>query len=272
MRRILWLPLVLAACAGPDSDPLDVATRFHALRSDGDDRGIHALLTEADRAAVPLEAFPAAIPAGLALNLFGWEQSRLDSASVLNVTGDTATVVLHSAGARDTVRLVATHAPLSLWGFQMDRVRWRVSLGLAERAQLDSLAAGLQADDTAPDSAMVEQATAYLRAAEAHPELARPADLDAARSALRRAAVARALEIELRTGETITGAGLLEGRVENSTDRPVSTLRLVVWDDAGNEERVDLWDVPPGASMPIRQLSSLRTGPVTYRLERIQVY
>lgn len=273
MRRMLWLLIVLAGCSGPDADPVDVAARFHALRVDGDDPGMHALLTATDRAALPLEAFPAAVPPGLALKLFGWGSARLDSASLLSAGRDTTAVVLHVEGAaKDTLRLVATRRPRNFLGLERDRVRWRVSIGLAERALLDSLATGMRADDHAPDSATVAQANAYLRAAERHPLMARPADVEAARSILRRALVADALRVDLRVDRTISGARFVGGQVENPTKRRVATLRLIVRDAAGSEERVDLWDVPPGGATPVWHLTRLQDGPITYRFEQIQVY
>lgn len=275
MRRMHWLvlALVLGGCSGPDADPLDVATRFHALRIGGDDPGMHALLTDADRAAIPLADFPAAVPPGLALKLFGWGGAALDSASLLGGAGDTATVVLHVAGAaRDTLRLLATRQPRSLLGFDMERVRWRVSVGLAERALLESLATAMREDAASPDSAAVGRAQAYLDAAERHPDAARPADLDAARAILRRAAVAEALRVELHLDQTVSGARFVAGQVQNPTGRRVATLRLIVRDAAGTEERVDLWDVPSGGTTPIWQLTRLGNGPLTHRFARIQVY
>lgn len=273
MRRMLWLLIVLAGCSGPDADPLDVAARFHALRVDGDDPGMHALLTETDRAALPLEAFPAAVPPGLALKLFGWGSARLDSASLLGPAGDTTAVVLHVEGAaKDTLRLVATRNPRRFLGLELDRVRWRVSIGLAERALLDSLATGMRATEEAPDSVTIQRANQYLEAAERYPLMARPADVEAARSILRRALVAEALRVELRIDETISGARFVGGDIENPTARRVATLRLIVRDAAGTEERVDLWDLPAGGAKPVWHLTRLQDGPLTYRFERIQVY
>lgn len=273
MRRMFWLLIVLAGCSGSDADPLDVAARFHALRIDGDDPGMHALLTGTDRAALPLEEFPAAVPPGLALKLFGWGHARLDSASVLSEGRDTAAVLLHIEGpAQDTLRLVATREPRSFLGLQRDRVRWRVSIGLAERALLDSLATGMRENAEAPDSAMIQRAHAYLEAADRHPLLARPADIEAARSTLRRAIIAEALRVELRIDETISGARFVGGQIENPTARRVATLQLIVRDAAGGEEHVDFWDIPAGGATPIWQLTRLQDGPLTYRFGRIQVY
>ncbi len=273
MRRMSWLLPVLAGCAGADGSPVRVAERFHARLAAGDDGGVHALLTEEDRVAIPLEAFPDALPPGLTLALFAWGEGRLESASLLSEKGDTALVVLHAAdGAPDTLRLRATHDPIGLWRFKLDRVRWRVALGLAERALLDSLAAAMRANAEASATAGVEQAEAYLRVAERNPALADPAELSAARSMVRRAAIAEALAIELRVVESFTGATVIEGRIENPTGTRIRTLRLIVRDGAGAEERVDLWEIAPGATTPVRQMTRLRTGPVTYRLERIQAF
>lgn len=272
MRRTFWL-LGLVGCAGPDSDPVEVAERFHALRVAGDEYGIHALLAEADRAAVPVDVFPAGLPAGAARALAGRAEALVGSASLLSTRGDTAAVLLLLAGGgEDTVRLVATQDPLRLLGFERSRVRWRVSVGLAERMMVDSLAALVRANASATDPAAVEQAEAYLRAAERHPAMARPADVAAAGSLLRTAAVAEALGLELRTTESIRGVPFLEGQIRNPTTTRIATLRMIVRDAAGAEERLELWDVAPGSSTAVRQLTRLRGPPLTHRVERIQVY
>ena len=273
MKRAFWLLLVLGGCAGPDSDPVDVAERFHALRVAGDDPGLYALLTDADRAAFPLAAFPADLPAGAMLELLGWGKAAVESASLLSTRGDTAAVVLQVAGGgRDTLRMVATHDPFRLWLFERDRRRWRVSMGLAERALIDSLATLVRADARATDRGAVARAEAYLEAAGRYPAMARPADIEAAASLLRRASVAGALLIELRMAEALGGVPLVEGRVRNPTERRVSTLSLMVRDAAGREEKVELWNVAPASTTPVRQLTGLRTGPLTYRIDRIQVF
>lgn len=275
MRRAFWLLVLtgLTGCAGPASDPVEVAERFHALRTEGDDRGIHALLTEADRTAVPLDAFPADLPPRVALELFGWGDAPVDSASLLTTAGDTAAVVLHvGGGARDTVRLVATHDPRDLLLLELDRVRWRVSMRLAERTLVDSLAADMRAASDATVGTALERAEEYLRAAERYPALAHPADVDAAGSLLRAAAVAEALRIELRMSESIDGVPFLQGQIENPTERSVTTLRLIVRDAAGEEEEVELWDVSPGGSTAVWQLTRLREGPLTHRVDHIKVF
>lgn len=273
MRRMFWLVLVLAGCAGADSNPVRVAERFHTLRVSGDDRGIHALLTDADRAAIPVEAFPDALPARLALELLSWTNTRLDSASLLGIESDTAAVVLHvSNGAPDTLRLLARHAPLRLWRFERDRVRWRVSMALAERAVLDSLATAVRTDIGGRRPATVEHARAYLRIAERNPAVARPADLEAARSLVRRATVAEALRVDVRVAESFTGALYVAGEVENPTRSRVATLRLIVRDAAGAEQQVELWDIAPGETAPIWQMTKLRKGELTHRLEPVQVF
>ena len=272
MRRTFLLLLALAGCAGPDSDPVDVAQRFHASRLAGDDPGIYALLTEADRAAFPLEAFPAGLPAGAVVELLGWGDAAVDSASLLGTEGDTAHVLLEIAGGgRDTLRLVAFHDPLRVWRFERDRLRWRVSMGLAERAMVDSLGALVRADGGAMDAAAVERAEAYLAAAERFPGMASAADLEAAASVLRRATLAGALRVELRLAQALRGVPFLEGRVHNPTGKQVATLRLIVTDAGGAEEKVELWNVAPG-STPVRQLTGLRREPLTFRFDRIQVY
>jgi hypothetical protein len=273
MRRTPWLLLVLMGCAGPDSDPIEVAERFHALRVAGDEYGIHALLADADRAAVPVDVFPAGLPAGAARALLGRAETLVASASLLSARGDTAAVLLPLAGGgEDTVRLVATQDPLRLLGFERSRVRWRVSVGLAERMMVDSLAALMRANASATDPASVERAEAYLRAAERYPDMAGPADVAAAGSLLRTAAVVEALGIELRTTESLRGVPFLEGEVRNPTTTRIATLRLIVRDAAGAEEQLELWDVAPGSSMAVRQLTRLRRAPLTHRVERIQVY
>lgn len=274
MRQFSCLLLLLVAgCAGPDADPVEVAERFHAVRLAGDDAGIHGLLTETDRAAIPLEAFPAALPPRLALELLGWGEARLDSATLLSATRDTALVVLHVAGVgQDTLQLIAARDPRKLWRFEMDRVRWRVSIGVAERALLDSLATAMRATPRDSHEAAVERAKAYMDAAEGRTALVRPADLEAARSILRKAAIGDALRIDLRLTESFTGTRLLAGRIENPTGSRVATLRLVVQDAAGEEEHVELWDIAPGATAPVSQLTRLRKAPLSHRMERIQVF
>lgn len=273
MKRAFWLLLVLAGCAGPDSDPVEVAERFHALRLTGDDPGIYALLTEGDRAAFPLEAFPADLPASAMLELLGWGDAAVESASLLGTRGDTASVVLQVAGgARDTLRLVAMHDPFRLWLYERDRLRWRVSMGLAEQALLDSLAILVRAAPRAMDDAAVARAEAYLDAAGRYPDMARAGDVQAAGSLLRRAAVARALVIDLRMAEALGGVPLVEGRIRNPSEREVSTLSLIVRDAAGTEEKVELWNLAAGSTTPVRQLTGLRKGPLTPRIERIQVF
>lgn len=273
MRRISWLLLLLAGCAGPDSDPVEVAERFHALQREGDDRGIHALLTESDRAAMPLEAFPGALPPGLAADLLGAPDTGLDSASLLSVDRDTAAVLMHGSGATpDTLTLVATRTPRSFLWLERERVSWRVSKRLAEWARIDSLATALRAHPEATGKAAVERANAYLRAAEPYPAMARPADMDAARSALRRASVVEALRVDLRVAESFMGTRRVSGQIENPTGRRVATLRLIVTDEAGKEERVELWDLGPRSTTPVSSLTGLRPGRLTHRLERVQVY
>lgn len=273
MTRAFCLLLVLAGCAGPDSDPVEVAERFHAMRLAGDDPGIYALLTDADRATFPLEAFPADLPASAMLELLGWGEAAVESASLLTTRGDTAAVVLQVAGgARDTLRLVASHDPFRLWLYERDRLRWRVAMGLAEQALLDSLATVVRADPRAMDDAAVARAEAYLEAAGQYPAMARPGDVQAAASLVRRAAVARSLVIELGMVEALGGVPLVEGRIRNPTEREVSTLSLIVRDAAGIEEKVELWNLAAGSTTSVRQLTSLRKGPLTPRIERIQVF
>lgn len=273
MRRAIWLLLVLTGCAGPDSDPVDVAERFHSLRLAGDDRGIQALLTDSDRAAFPLEAFPAGLPSSAVTELLGWGDAALDSAALLSTEGDTAAVLLRVAGgARDTVRLVSTHDPFRIWLFERDRLRWRVSMGLAERALVDSLATLMRRDGQSTDSTAIARAEAYLDAARRYPAMARPADVHAAGSLLRMAAVGRALRIDLRMSESLRGVPFLEGRIGNPTDSRVATIRLIVREATGVEEPLELWDVAPRGSAPVRQVTRLRKRPLTHRLERIQVF
>lgn len=98
--------------------------------------------------------FPDALPFGAKGLLLGRLAAAGASASLLSTRGDTAAVVLRDAdGGQDTLRLVATPDPLKLWLYERDRYRWRVSMGLAERALLDSLAASVREDASAPDPA-----------------------------------------------------------------------------------------------------------------------
>lgn len=274
MRRAFWLVLLLAGCGGPDSDPVDVAERFHAARVDGDDRGVYALLSDGDRAAYPLEAFPAELPPSATVDLLGWRDARIESSTLLGAENDTAAVVLQVQGAgRDTVRLVATHEPGKLlWVFNTDRVRWRVSMGLAEQALLDSLAVGLRDGSGVVDSAAVARAEAYLRAAERHPSYSRAADMDAAEAQVRRAEVAEALGIELRLTRTIDGVYFVDGRVRNPTASRINTLVLAVEDAAGTVEQFEVWDIGPQASTEIRRITSLQRSPLAHRVARIQVF
>ena len=270
-RSLLLFSLALIGCAGPDSDAVDVATRFHALRIAGDDPGVYALLTDADRAAFPLAAFPTELPAGAMLELLGWGSAAVESAAILDRRGDTADVLLSVADGRaDTLRLVATHDPLRLWLFERDRVRWRVSMGLAERATVDSLAARVRSNAAITDSAAVAAAAEYLAMAERYPAMASAADVATATSFLRRAAVADSLRIDLRLSES-RGVPFVEGHIENPTAHRIGILRVIVRDAAGQEDRFELWNLAASATTPVRQLTALRRGPLTYRLERIQV-
>ncbi|MFW6039956.1 MAG: hypothetical protein ACOC9N_02640 [Gemmatimonadota bacterium] len=268
-----WLLLLLAGCAGSDGSPVAAAKSFHERLLERDDAGAHALLTATDRAAVPLEAFPGALPDGIAMTLFAWGETPLDSASLLRAEHDTADVVLHFADrGPDTLRLLARHDSIGLGPLELDRVRWRVSVGLAERVLLDSLAAAMRASTEGSDIAGVEQATAYLEAAERHPTQASPADLDAARRLLRRAAVARELEVALRVTRTFAGSTVIEGRIDNPSRHRIGTLRLIVRDGAGAEEPIVLWGLEPGATSPVQQVTRLDVGPLTHRVEEIQVF
>lgn len=275
MRTLCCLLLItLTGCSGPDGDPLRVAERFHTLRSAGQDREIHALLTEADRAAIPLEAFPVSLPLRAMQDYFSWGDTRLDSVTPLGSAGDTAAVVLHVPDAADdTVRLVAANRPLRLLGLlEIDRTRWRVHMGLAEHARMDSLAAAVRAHDEASDGSGAEQARAYLELARRLPDLAAPREEDIARSILRRAEAVRALRFDLEVGRAFTGTRFVQGEVENGGKSRVATVRLVVRDTTGREERVELWDLPGGRTIPVRQLTGLREGPLTWELERVQVF
>jgi hypothetical protein len=274
LRARLWPLLVVAACAGPDSDPVKLAERFHERRLAGDDATVHALLTAADRAAAPLDAFPGALPQRLARRVTAAGHAALESASLVRREGDTAIVVLHLAGApSDTVRLVATHDPRGIGPFERTRVRWQVALGVAEHALVDSLAAAVRAADGAVDVGAVEQARTFLAAAERHPGMARPADLDAARSTLRRAEGVAALRVELRVVEAFTGSSrFIEGRVANPTAMPISTLTLVVRDAGGGEDLVELWNLAGGGVAQVRQITRLRPGSLTHRPHRAQIF
>lgn len=276
MRRTTLFTLmipVLAAC-GSDPGPAEVAQQFHTLRVDGNDRAVYAMLTDADRAAVPAEAFPTELPTPLMLELLGWGDAGLDSAAVLDTRADTARVILQvEGGERDTVRLVASRrSEKVLWLIDRERVDWRVSLRLAEWAVLDSLATALRADAGATDSAAVARAEAYLDVAGRLPSLARATDLDAARSTVRAAAVAEALEIELRRAEAVSGTPFVDGHVANLSERRINTLRLVVADAAGREEVLELWDIPAGGRAPIWRITRLGRGPLTYRVDAIRIF
>jgi hypothetical protein len=273
VRARFWPLLLLAACGAPDSDPVRAAERFHDRRIAGDDAAVHALLTAPDQAAVPMNVFPGALPPRLARKVAGAGRGPLESAALLRADADIATVVLQPAGEPpDTLRLHAAREPGRLWRFERDRVRWRVALGVAEQARLDSLAAAVRLRDGAVDEHAVEQARAYLAVAERHPGMARSADLDAARSTLRRAEGVAALRVELRVVDTFTGSRFIEGRVANPTGTPINTLMLVVRDAAGAEEPVELWSLAAGGTAAVRQITRLRPGPLTHRFDRVQVY
>jgi hypothetical protein len=274
MRARLWPLLVVAACAGPDSDPVKLAERFHERRLAGDDAAVHALLTTADRAAAPLDVFPDALPRRLARGGTTAAHAALESAALVRREGDTAIVALHLAGApADTVRLVATHDPRRIGPFERARVRWQVALGVAEHALVDSLAAAVRATDGALDDGAVARARTFLAAAERHPGMARPADLDAARSTLRRAEGVAALRVELRVVEAFTGSSrFIEGRVANPTATPLSTLTLVVRDTGGGEDLVELWNLAAGSTTAVRQMTRLRPGPLTHHPHRAQIF
>ncbi|NIP80585.1 MAG: hypothetical protein GWM90_15730 [Gemmatimonadetes bacterium] len=273
MRKMCWLLLALAGCGGPDADPVDVAQRFHEARVAGDDRAVYALLTDADRAALPLERFPGALPPELMRDLLGRRGARLVTASRLATVRDTTTVVLHLAGyGPDTLRLAATHEPLTLWKLELDRVRWRVAVGLPEWAVLDSLAKALRPETDLTGVAAAEQARAYLQAAERNPSLARPSDLTLARSTARRASVAEALDVDLRVTESFMGANFVSGEIANPSAQRVATLRFTLQDVEGREELLEIWDIPPRGRMEVSRLTNLSEGALTHRLERIQVY
>ncbi|MEJ2502850.1 MAG: hypothetical protein P8177_05965 [Gemmatimonadota bacterium] len=271
MRALWCVMLVLVGCAGADSSPVDVAERFHAGRAADDDAAVFALITPSDRAAMPMDSFPAGLPSGLTETLLGWSGVALDSATLADETGDTARVLLHTrAGPPDTVVLVATREPRGIPLLDLERVTWRVSLRVAERARLDSLAAAMRVDRLTHDEA-VARAEAFGAAAEASPGLARSADVEAARTTLRRARVAAALGIDLRVAESFMGTRFIQGRVRNPTDGRIATLRLHVRDAGGEEQWVDLWNVAAGGT-DVRELTHLRPGPVSVRLEEIRLY
>jgi hypothetical protein len=273
VRARFWPLLLLAACGAPDSDPVRTAERFHDRRIAGDDAAVHTLLTAADQAVVPMDVFPGALPPRLARKVAGAGRGSLESAALLRASGDTATVVLHLAGEPpDTLRLHAAREPGRLWRFEGERVRWRVALGVAEQARLDSLAAAVRSRDGVLDDDAVERARAYLTAAERSPGMARSADLDAARSTIRRAEGVAALRIDLRVVDTFTGSRFIEGRVANPTGMPIGTLTLVVQDAAGAEEPVELWNLAAGGTAAVRQITRLRPGPLTHRFDRVQVF
>lgn len=273
MRTRLWLLLVLAGCAGPDADPLKVAERFHERRAVVDDAAVHALLTAADQAAVPVDAFPAGLPPRLALKLANPGPAALDSLELLAAGDDSAFVVLHvPGGAPDTLRLVAERERRTVLGLERERVRWRVSVGVAEHVRVEALAAAMRATAGAADTAAVEHARAFLTAAGRHPGMARLADMEAARTTVRRAETAAALRVDLRATQSFTGSLFVEGRVENPSRSRISTLRLVVRDAAGAEERIELWNLAPGSALAVRQISRLRPGPVTHRIETLHVF
>lgn len=275
MRRTLWLLLavpVVAAC-GPDSDPIDIAERFHEYRAEEDDPAVYALLTEADRAALPLEAFPAGLPSAVMAEVLGWGQAPVESSTLLQAESDSAAVLLTIAGGQqDTVWLRATHDPIGLGPFEIDRVRWRVSLGLAELAMLDSLAAVMREDARPSDPAMRERAEAYLAAAAHHPQQARPTDMDAAQSLVRVATVADALRVRLRLSRSISGVPFVEGRVENPSKRRINTLVLAITDATGSEEEFEVWDIAPGDATQVRWISRLQRGPLTHEVASLHVF
>lgn len=275
MRWTLALPLLaLAACAGPDSDPVKVAEEFHENRVEADDREMYALLTEADRAAVPFESFPGKLPTPVMLNMLGFDDAPLDSANLVDTVEDTAHVALFMAnGEQDTLQLVATREPREiLWVIPAERVTWRVSMRLAELARIDSLATFIRTEARATDSTAVAAAEAYLRGAQQHPALGRPADIDAARGLLRAAEVANALQIEVRRATANSGVPFIQGQIENPTDERINTISLVVRDATGAEEEFELWDIPPGGSTPIWRITRLERPPLTYRIQQIRVF
>lgn len=272
MRKLSWLLLLVAGCAGPDADPIEVAERFHAARSAGDAAAVHALLAPPDRAALPASELAVELPAGLALEILGGPRTGLDSASLVAAGRDSAVVVLHTSGPPDTLRLRATRERRGVWTLRRERVRWRVSMGLAEWARIDSLAALLDPEAEPGDSLAVSRAGAYLALAGRHPRMARPADLDEARAIVQRATVAEALRVELRVQESFMGSRFVRGRIENPSDRRVATLRLRLRDTAGAEEELEVWDIPPRESTPVERMTRLRPGELTPSLERIQVY
>lgn len=274
MRRTLWLLLVvvMAGC-GPDRDPIDVAERFHEYRVEEDDPALYALLTGADRAALPLEAFPTGLPTAVMSDVMGWGNAPVESAVLLKAGNDTAAVLLNIAGGQqDTVWLEATHDPIELALFEIDRVRWRVSLGLAELAVLDSLATVMREDARPSDPATKARAEAYLAAAARHPQQARPSDVDAAQSLVRMATVADALQVRLRLSRSISGVPFVEGQVENPTQRRINTLVIAVTDATGTEEEFEVWDIAPGNATQVRWISSLQRGPLTHQVASLQVF
>lgn len=275
MRRtyLLVLAVALAAC-GSDPGPAEVAAEFHALRVAGDDRAVYAMLTDADRSAIAPEAFPTELPTPLMLELLGWGDARLDTAALLDAGGDTARVALRMEGGEvDTLRLVASRSTETVaWLFDRDRVEWRVSMQLDAWARLDSLAAAMDGEAGAMDSTAVARAADYLAAVERLPELARPTDVDAARSLLQAAAVARGLDIELRRAEAVSGTPFIEGHVTNPSERRINTLRLLVRDAAGDEESVELWDIAPGGRVSVWRITRLGHGPLAHEVAAIRIF
>jgi hypothetical protein len=273
MQTRPWLLLALAGCAGAEANPVMVAERFHEARVAGDHMGVHSLLSGADRAASPADAFPLALSPRLARLVALPGRADLDSAVVLKAGADTTTVVLHVAGlSPDTLLLVAEREVTGIWRFERERVHWRLALGIAEQALLDSLATALRAAAGAQDGGAADRARAYLATAERHPAMARPSDVDAARSLVRRAEAVAALQVDLRVTESFTGSRFVEGRIQNPTKTRISTLAIVVRDGAGAEERVVLWDLAPASTAAVRELTRLRRGSLTHRLDQVEIF
>jgi len=286
--------LLAVACGGVSHDPAAVATRYMQGIVAGDAGRAFAYLSTSDRMGVDSARFrDMAFDSDIGLDRL---DTTVDSARVLTSAGDGAVVVVFTTGPdveavrrsavpatdpprrtfTDTLRLVREPEPQHWYSPAVALLRqpgvWRVSAGLVQRQRLERLAGPLRtAPEGTPIARLATYARAYMDAADQTPELAQPTDLDRARSALLAAAVADSLRFRLHVDDSAPGARYLAGLVENPTSTRVGILHLVITDQAGGQESIQVWGVAPAGSARVAQPTHLHAGPLRIAVNTLDV-